>query len=719
MFKIFSVTLLYILFLDCLFVFAEENNILLVQKETAKDKGSLEDRKINSEWMETVHIAVVACGDRQPETTIMIKSALILTKGKLHFHIFTEQALREHFKSDFDSFPASTQENFRYDFYDIQYPNDIDMTEWKKIFKLCATQRLFIPDLIPESVTNKLLYVDTDVLFVSPPQEIWTIFHIMNENQISALAPEHEDPSTGWYNRFAQHPYYKPLGVNSGVMLMHLERIRNSSWKKDMIKHYQQYKYKITWGDQDLINIYFSEHPEQLYIYTCEWNYRTDHCMYMSICKEAERYGIKMLHGCRKAFTSDSQPEFRVIYEEYKKFDMDNDNVLSILPNVREGIEKVHDKGKCNVISDLIEITLKKAFADEKRQISDKLNEHEKIKYTKESNIDIDWVFKHNTTIHIAVVACGDRQKETVVMMKSAVIFTKEPIVFHIFAEKELHEQFINDFANWPKKTKNRIRMTLYDIDYPESVNERQWKSLFKLCATQRIFIPYIISPGVTNRVLYVDTDVLFLRSVKDLWGFFDHFNSSQLSALAPEHEDRAMSWYKRFARHPYYGELGVNSGVMLMDLERMRAQKWKEKMIEYFNTYEKNTTWGDQDLINIYFSFSPDQLFIYDCQWNYRPDHCMYWSNCKAGEEYGVSVLHGSRRFFHLREKEPAFCEVYDAINNYQLETEFRTNLFEPLITKLNAPDIKNSNCGKVSHFFYYHLEYHLIALEKENVDY
>lgn len=42
-----------------------------------------------------------------------------------------------------------------------------------------------------------------------------------------------------------------------------------------------------------------------------------------------------------------------------------------------------------------------------------------------------------------------------------------------------------------------------------------------------------------------------------------------------------------------------------------------------------------------------------------------MYWSNCKAAEDHGVSVLHGSRRFFHLREKQPAFCEVYDAIEN------------------------------------------------------
>ena len=57
-----------------------------------------------------------------------------------------------------------------------------------------------------------------------------------------------------------------------------------------------------------------------------------------------------------------------------------------------------------------------------------------------------------------------------------------------------------------------------------------------------------------------------------------------------------------------------------------------------------------------------------------------MYWSNCKAAEDQGVSVLHGSRRFFHLREKEPAFCEVYDAFKNVILFLK-KEKILYPLI--------------------------------------
>lgn len=44
-------------------------------------------------------------------------------------------------------------------------------------------------------------------------------------------------------------------------MLMNLTRIRNSDWLKDIVPYYEQYRYKITWGDQDLLNIYFHHHP--------------------------------------------------------------------------------------------------------------------------------------------------------------------------------------------------------------------------------------------------------------------------------------------------------------------------------------------------------------------------------------------------------------------------------------------------------------------------
>lgn len=60
---------------------------------------------------------------------------------------------------------------------------------------------------------DSVLYVDTDTLFLGSIEQIWSHFKKMNSSQFAALAPEHEDPLAGWYNRFARHPFYKPLGI--------------------------------------------------------------------------------------------------------------------------------------------------------------------------------------------------------------------------------------------------------------------------------------------------------------------------------------------------------------------------------------------------------------------------------------------------------------------------------------------------------------------------
>lgn len=78
------------------------------------------------------------------------------------------------------------------------------------------------------------------------------------------------------------------------------------------------------------------------------------------------------------------------------------------------------------------------------------------------------------------------------------------------------------------------------------------------------------------DSILYVDSDILFLQPVDRLWSFLSDFNSTQLAAMAPEHEEPRIAWYNRFARHPFYGRTGVNSGVMLMNMTRLRSMFFK-----------------------------------------------------------------------------------------------------------------------------------------------
>lgn len=57
--------------------------------------------------------------------------------------------------------------------------------------------------------------------------------------------------------------------------------------------------------------------------------------------------------------------------------------------------------------------------------------------------------------MHLAVVACGDRLEETLIMLKSAVLFSNRKLKFHIFAEDSLKPKFerkVSSFQPFSKK---------------------------------------------------------------------------------------------------------------------------------------------------------------------------------------------------------------------------------------------------------------------------
>jgi UDP-xylose:glucoside alpha-1,3-xylosyltransferase len=290
---------------------------------------------------------------------------------------------------------------------------------------------------------------------------------------------------------------------------------------------------------------------------------------------------------------------------------------------------------------------------------------------------DID---KQKDRIHIAIVSCGaNRATEALASMRSALLMTQHPLSFHIFhnADDGNDVFFTKALSSWQQQqqqeqqqetAESTLDFFLYTSNLPD-----EYATLFAPCACQRLFLHESL-PESVERVLYVDSDTLFLADVGIMWKEFetalqahtdtdttnddiDNVNdinsdkpmSNILAALVPEHQATSKSaYYRDQTNHPYYHDdqtVGLNSGVLLLNLRKMRAHPWNAELTSYLHNY--TLQYYDQDLMNIYFHHHPDELLVLSCDWNYRTDHC-FWVNQHCTTAAGIRILHGSRGTFH-----------------------------------------------------------------------
>lgn len=104
------------------------------------------------------------------------------------------------------------------------------------------------------------------------------------------------------------------------------------------------------------------------------------------------------------------------------------------------------------------------------------------------------------------------------------------------------------------------------------------------------------------DSVIYLDFDILVLSDLHHLWSLFREFTIKQMLGAAQEKDtlDRDNWYNKPNIRHPFVAPHGINSGVLLMNLTRMRDFLFVEKLIRINEQYNHLISLFDQDLLNI-----------------------------------------------------------------------------------------------------------------------
>lgn len=105
------------------------------------------------------------------------------------------------------------------------------------------------------------------------------------------------------------------------------------------------------------------------------------------------------------------------------------------------------------------------------------------------------------------------------------------------------------------------------------------------------------LAPADCTRVLYLDSDTTVLGDVRELWG--EDLSGAAIGAMRDCYQDGvefAQRWSKQGA--PLY----FNSGVMLIDLEKVRAEKAFSAAADFVAAHADEILFGDQDALNFVF---------------------------------------------------------------------------------------------------------------------
>lgn len=253
------------------------------------------------------------------KTETLIKTLVLFSSRPIHIYIINnDQAVFDHLSAAVYKFNMSSG-SLRLVSVPVTYP--VGLEDMINAFKLCATARLFIQDLVPDLDAG--IFLDNDVLLLRDPAVLWDRFNLFSPFTAMAVAPVEAHYSV---NLAHPIPYYglPGLGLNAGVALMNLTRLRElpgGGFTEISRYIWEKYREKLTLADQDVLNLVGAQAPWLFQPLPCEWNYHTWTCRPArfemreisrmkwagrNMCPRAAHRGIGLLHGNCNAFGGSS-----------------------------------------------------------------------------------------------------------------------------------------------------------------------------------------------------------------------------------------------------------------------------------------------------------------------------------------------------------------------------------------------------------------------------
>ncbi|KAK3734554.1 hypothetical protein RRG08_003463 [Elysia crispata] len=170
--------------------------------------------------------------------------------------------------------------------------------------------------------------------------------------------------------------------------------------------------------------------------------------------------------------------------------------------------------------------------------------------------------------------------------------------------------------------------------------------------------------PRNISKLILLDVDLIFKSDISGLFSLFDKFAGGQVIGIARENQPVYRHVFTEYRqRHPDTkigepppeGITGVNSGVLLLDLDKLRCSDAYNSMFQpdhipgLVRNYSIHANLGDQDFYTLIQLERPELLYLLPCGWNRQL--CQWWRMDELKQvfdlffacEEPVHVFHGN----------------------------------------------------------------------------
>lgn len=217
--------------------------------------------------------------------------------------------------------------------------------------------------------------------------------------------------------------------------------------------------------------------------------------------------------------------------------------------------------------------------------------------------------------IHVVSVIAGQLTcRDAMPFLKSLFFHRRSELHLHVITNSPGYTTLSVLFRTWSIEG---VKISFYHLEKFQplltKIPSTHHSGIFGL---SKLIVEEIL-PRDISKVIVLDTDIVVIDSLQDLWDLFKLMGRNQFIGLVENLSD----YYIEKQLFSALGR-GYNTGVMLLDLQKMRAMRWiyiwqqEHRMLhEKIGAVQQ----ADQDIINSYLNQHTSELYQLPCVWNYQ----------------------------------------------------------------------------------------------------